>query len=153
SCGRERDPIGRDATADREHDERDQYEQHGLRERDGELARADESIHRREEQRIRGRTDHLRREARRVGEARELSGRREDLSEAAVSLLIGPLRRPVGPLIPDEEEAVQRSDEADEPQGSPSRHVARLYRVTTAPTAAPVSRRRRIIFTLVAVLL
>src|SRR5262249_53717055 len=101
---------------------------------------------------IRRRPDHFRSEPRRLRKARERAGLREHLSEPAIAFLIGPLRVPVGPLIPDEEQAVHDRDEAHEPHQPPSRHGAGLYCVTTMAPAR-TSGRRRFVFAAVAVAL
>ena len=48
----------------------------------------------------------------------------EYLAQPAVAVLIGPRSVPVGTLIPDEEEAVQRGDEAHEQERPPENHGA-----------------------------
>ena len=104
-----RDALAGDAPRDGEHEQADRREQRAsARARPAAGCVPATPIDRGDEQRIHRRADDFGHELRRVGEPRELAGRRQRLAELAVPDLVGPLRGPVGPLIPDEEQAVQR---------------------------------------------
>ena len=94
-----------------------------------------------DEHRIHGRADDFGHERRRVGKARELAGRREHLAEPAIAVLVGPLRRPVGPLIPDEEQAVQRRRRAQIAAASGETVIAEILRAAARDTARRCRRR------------